>query len=212
MARSDVARRHELNQFLGWLLGKHSQAEVTRTATGRILRHRTGWCWNIVPSIPGTGEVHDEVQLDGIYLRGGGCCLIAISGGHVIGWQWCDTEKKAAWVALIERFPAPRVVVIDGGSGLASALKRVWPDTRIQRCLVHAQRNNVRTQITSRTRLETGRRLSALSLALTKISTRHQAVIWLQALDSWHEVNKDLLAERTYRGAGDAPVTFVGPR
>ena len=105
VARSDVARRHELNQFLGWLLGKHSQAEVTRTATGRTLRHRTGWCWNIVPSFPGTGEIHAEVQLDGIYLRGGGCCLIAISGGHVIGWPWSDTEKKAAWVALIERFP-----------------------------------------------------------------------------------------------------------
>ena len=31
-------------------------------------------------------------------------------------------------------------------------------------------------------------------------------MIWLRALNSWHEVNKDLLAERTYRGAGDAPL------
>lgn len=203
-ARSDVSRRHELNLFLGWLLGKASQAEVSGTGSARTLRRRTAWCWNISPVIPATGQIHDEVQLDGIYLRGGWCCLIAIAGNQVIGWQWCDTEKSAAWTALLERFPAPRVAVIDGGRGLASALTRTWPETRIQRCLVHVQRN-VRTEITRQPRTKAGQRLRVLSLALTKIATREEAVIWLRALNSWHEANKAFLAERTYRGSGPTP-------
>lgn len=122
----------------------------------------------------------------------------------MVGWQWCDTEKTAAWVALLERFPAPRVVVTDGGSGLASALKRIWPETRVQRCLVHVQRN-VRTYITRKPRTKAGRRLRVLSLALTKIGTRAEAVIWLRALNAWHEANKAVLNERTYSGTGPAP-------
>jgi hypothetical protein len=202
--RPDVARRHDLEAFLRWLLGKESQAQVDGTTTGRTLRRRIAWCWNVVPQVPATGQIHDEVQLDGIYLSGGWCCLIAIAGGHVIGWQWCDTEKAAAWSALLEKFPAPRAVIVDGGSGLASALQRTWPETKVQRCLVHVQRN-VRVLLTLRPRTKAGRQLRALSLALTRIKNRDEALAWLNALNAWHATHKDLLAERTYRGSGPAP-------
>ncbi|MFT4470371.1 IS1249 family transposase [Arthrobacter sulfonylureivorans] len=202
--RPDVSQRHDLEAFLRWLLGKDSQARADGTATGRTLRRRVAWCWNVVPQIPATGQIHDEVQLDGIYLSGGWCCLIAIAGEHVIGWQWCDTEKAAAWTALLERFPAPRAVVVDGGSGLASALKRTWPETKVQRCLVHVQRN-VRVLLTLRPRTKAGRQLRTLSLTLTRIATRDEALAWLNALNAWHNLHKDLLAERTYRGTGPVP-------
>ena len=107
-SRPDVARRHELEAFLSWLLGKDSQEEAA-PGTGRQFRRRTAWCWNVVPAVPATGQIHDEVQLDGIYLTGGWCCLIAIAGGHVIGWQWCDTEKPQpgphCWKSFLPRAP-----------------------------------------------------------------------------------------------------------
>ena len=34
--------------------------------------------------------------------------------------------------------PAPDVVVSDGGTGFASAVRRSWPGTRAQRCVFHA--------------------------------------------------------------------------
>lgn len=43
-----------------------------------------------------TGEVHLQIQMDGIYLGRGWCCLIAIANGKTLGWQWCDSEKKVA--------------------------------------------------------------------------------------------------------------------
>lgn len=86
--------------------------------SARSLRRHHQWCWNIEPRIPVTGQVYDEVQVDGIYLRSGWCALIAIADQQVIGWQWCDREKQASWAALLARFPAPCVVVTDGQAGI----------------------------------------------------------------------------------------------
>ena len=196
--RPDVSRRAELDAFLGWLLGAGSQAGAVSFGTARSFRRRTAWCWNISPAIPATGEVHDQVQIDGIYV-GSWCCLIAIAGEHVIGWQWCDTEKKAAWAALLQRFPAPRVVITDGGSGIAAALSDCWSDSAVQRCLVHVQRN-VRTHLTSRPRTEAGKALLRLGRALTRIRTSAQAAAWLGHLNDWYQDYGDLVRARTYRG------------
>jgi hypothetical protein len=88
-------------------MGTSNQSSLTSFGAARSFRRRTAWGWNVAPRIPVTGEVHDQIQVDGIYV-GSWCCLIGVAGEHVLGWQWCDTEKKAAWAALLGRFPAPR--------------------------------------------------------------------------------------------------------
>lgn len=191
-----MKRRAELNLFLQWILGKQNQA-AHNPGTGRTLRHKTQWCWSVEPVLVPTGEIHVQIQMDGIYLGRGWCALIAIANGKTIGWQWCDSEKKVAWVALLEQFPAPQVVVIDGGSGLASALAQAWPDTRVQRCLAHVQRN-VRTYLTLQPRMDAGKALRRISLALTRITTRKHATQWMQALQEWHHTHGELIKERTY--------------
>ncbi|WP_166852958.1 IS1249 family transposase, partial [Isoptericola sp. BMS4] len=203
--RPDRTRAAHLDAFVAWLMGNTTQHDVGPSA--RSFRRRHAWCWNVDPHVPITGEVYDEVQVDGTYLTGGWCLLLAIDAmtGTVIGWQWCDTEKSAAWVALLERIPAPRVVVTDGGSGLATALKTCWPDTPVQRCLVHVQRN-VRRELTMRPRTDAGRALRAISLALTRIRTREQATAWEVRLHEWHQVYSDLINAKTYlRQAGARP-------
>lgn len=80
-----MSRRAELDAFLGWLLGTGSQSAADSFVTARSFRRRTPWCWSIAPEIPATGEIHDQVQIDGIYI-GSWCCLIAVAGEHVIGW------------------------------------------------------------------------------------------------------------------------------
>lgn len=207
-SRADLSRRHELEAFLGWLLGKQTQAEAM-AVNDRSFRRITAWCWNIAPEIPAAGEVHDEVQLDGIYL-GSWCALIATAGAHVIGWQWCDTEKSAAWAALLERFPAPRVVVCDGGAGLASAIRKAWPETRVQRCLVHVHRN-VRAHLTYRPRLEAGKTLLRLSRALMRLKTAEEAAAWANALNDWHTRWGPMLKQRTQRTEGSTAPSWVNP-
>ena len=123
-------------RFVAWLLGKQSQAD-TGGRTDRTFRRHIAWCWGIpVPQPAVTGEIYRQIIVDGTYFATW-CVLIAHNGSHVIGWQWCASESKAAWGELIRRFPAPDVIVTDGGMGLRSALDRYWPRTRIQRCYFH---------------------------------------------------------------------------
>ena len=103
-----------------------------------------------------------------------------------------------AWKALLDQVPPPKVVVCDGGSGLLVAVAEVWPDTLVQRCLVHVQRN-VRTCLTTKPRTDAGRALWALARGLTRVSTTDEAVKWLQTLNEWHAVYGHLTRERTYR-------------
>lgn len=91
----DVSRRAELDAFLGWLLDTSNQFLAASFGAARSFRRHTTWCWNIAPKIPVTGEVHDQVQVDGIYV-GSWCCLIAVAEDCVLGWHRSNTEKEAA--------------------------------------------------------------------------------------------------------------------
>ena len=56
-ARPDITALAIFTQFLTWILGKNSQAEIADN-TGRTLRRRWAWCWTIpTPTLDITGEV-----------------------------------------------------------------------------------------------------------------------------------------------------------
>ena len=61
----------------------------------------------------------------------------------------------------------------DGGTGFKSALKQVWPDTRVQRCVFHAF-CQVKRYTTSRPKLQAGIELYALSKELMHIENLNQ--------------------------------------
>lgn len=184
----------ELDQFLHWPLGKHPQTQTPSGGTGRTFRHR--WCWLLRPRIPDTGVIHDVVQIDGFNLRTGWCILTARSRSKIVAYQWCDRESQAAWGALFQRVPT--VVVCDGGPGMHAALREHWPTTRVQRCLVHLQRN-VRKHVTTRSRTVAGKALWGLALKLTKVSTPDDAEAWTRLLLEWEAKFLPLTKKRTYR-------------
>ena len=208
--RPDRSRAFTLQRFLGWLLGKDSQADADGSASGRSFRRATQWCWELRPHIPLTGEIHDVLQIDGFNLRTGWCILTVRAGGNVIAWQWCARESQAAWSALLARLPAPAVVVCDGGTGMHAALAEHWPDTRIQRRLVHLQRN-VRKYVTTRSKTSAGKALWGLALKLTRVQDLDHAAEWLQLLAAWEEQYLHLTRERTYRAQATETPSWVRP-
>ncbi|GAA1412125.1 hypothetical protein AUR04nite_11340 [Glutamicibacter uratoxydans] len=194
--RPDTKARNELTSLVSWITSKNNQTEHSNRSA-RTFRRNTAWCWNVTPHLNPTGEIFTEIQVDGIYLGSGWCCLIAIAHGKVIGWQWCDHEKAIAWQTLLSPLPPPRIVVTDGGSGLQKCLDTLWPEVRIQRCLVHVQRA-VRQYLTLRPKTPAGKALRVLSLKLTRITSREQATEWIQLFTAWHTQYQHLLKERTY--------------
>ncbi len=135
------------------------------------------------------------VILDGTYFQTW-CLLIATDGHHVLDWQWCDREKKIAWEQILTRLPTPRMVVVDGGTGLAAALRAQWPATRIQRCYFHIFQT-VRRHHTLRPRLEPGREILALTKALMHVRDLDQAVFWMTEYAAWESRWDQFLRHRT---------------
>ncbi|WP_437585006.1 IS1249 family transposase [Paramicrobacterium sp. CJ85] len=196
--RPDVTRREQLRRFVSWLIGKQSQAEIDHTGTGRSFRRLTAWCWDVQPQLPPTETVYHAVMVDGLWV-GTWCLLIALSDtGSVLAWQWCGGESTAAWTALLEQIPAPAVLVSDGGSGLPSALRRTWPETKHQRCLFHLQMNTTR-HLTRKPRTTAGRALRRLVMALSTIDQNDEteAINWQLQLDHWWQNFGHLTEERT---------------
>lgn len=192
-------RRHDadLRAFLDWLLSGRTQGDMG--SGPRMFRKRTSWCWNIRPEIPTPAVKHHTVMADGTYMSHDWCLIVAVDGetGEALGFQWCSHESKDAYAALFSRIPAPDVLVTDGLRGAESACTEVWPGARIQRCLVHVQRNT-RADLTSKPRLQAGRELKKLSDRLTKIHDAEAAARWGGALNAWHIRWRDFINERTW--------------
>lgn len=206
--RTDRSRLFTLQKFLDWLLGKASQSDTDGTQSGRSFRRRITWCWDLRPNIPATGVIHDVVEIDGFNLRTGWCILTARADGKVVAAQWCARESQAAWGALCARLPEPAVVVCDGGPGMHAALRKHWPNARVQRCLVHLQRN-VRKYVTTKSRTPAGKALWGLALKLTRVKTADDAAAWSKLLIEWESMFLHLTKERSYRKSAPEVPSWV---
>ncbi len=180
--RIDSTAKH-LKAFLKWLLGKRSIAEAA-SCSKDTFRRRAERFWRMWPLPEYTGEVHDVVFVDGIYVAKKLVVLIACSREHVLAWHLAESECSGAWAALMLKVPDHTMVVTDGGSGFRKAAAAVWPNARVQRCLVHVSRQ-VKRKTTLNPQLDAGRELLGLARRLTKVADADGAAAWLADYAGW---------------------------
>jgi hypothetical protein len=137
------------------------------------------------------------VYVDGIWLSGSIVILIACTDSHIIGWHLSRSECSFAWAALMLRIAPPDVVVCDGGQGFEKARRRVWGDTRVQRCIFHAF-NQVKRCTTTRPRLLAGAELYGIAKKLLKVSDLNEAAVWITSFVNWCTKWENFLKEKTY--------------
>lgn len=185
-----------LELFLRWLLSKDATSELKMSRS--TFWRKTSWVWGIWPIAPYTGEVHDVVHLDGIWMRRDAAVLVAWADGHVLAWCLAKTECTSAWAALMARIPAPVMAVSDGSPGLAKAARMLWPKTRIQRRAFHVA-SQVRRYTTLRPRLEAGSELLGMANSLGRVSGPESAARWLADFAAWCSRWESFLKEYTIK-------------
>jgi transposase, mutator family len=162
-----------------------------------------------VPHPPVTGQVHDQIFIDGMHLSGGWVLLIARDREHVLEWQWAANESAQAYTALLERLAPADVVTTDGAAGALAAIAHLWPSTRVQRCLVHVHRDIIR-DLTMHPRTEPARALLALSRRLTSITSVDQASAWLTMLHDFGHTFREWMSQRTFAAQDPAWASKTG--
>lgn len=185
----------QLTSFLKWLFGKETQKDMA--GEGRTFRRKTTKFWNIWALPPKIEEKRDVVYVDGIYLGRKACVLICCDKEHVLGWYLCRYEHSGAWMSLMSRIAEPRLVVSDGGTGFAKALKKVWPNARHQRCVFHVF-SQIKRYTTSRPHTMAGIELYGLAKELLHLKSDLEAGEWTGSFLRWVERYREFLDQMTY--------------
>lgn len=192
--RKDLAHGYVLERFVKYLLGKDSQSELL--TPDRTWRQDTNWCWDVIPPVPMTGEIHTVLLMDGTRI-GNKVCLIVRSPDYVISWSFAPWEASWSWDKLLLTIPSPAVIVCDGQKGMLLSIARCWPNTRIQRCLFHVWQN-LRTKLTLNPQTEAGIDLLAHYRQIWDMTTEVDGKAWEKVFHEIYEHHKDFLGERTY--------------
>lgn len=153
------------------------------------------------------------LMLDGIALGGGLCAVVALGitaegEKHILDFQIGASENLEVCMDLLNRIETrgfrPRrrlLAVTDGSKPLRKAVRRKWPDTIIQRCLIHKARN-IKSYLSYRHHGEVDRLFKRLRKA-EGLETAEEVVEELraflegknaQALASLEEAGDELLA------------------
>lgn len=140
--------------------------------------------------------VRDVLFLEGIYIGRGSCVLICCDDKNVLGWYLCRYEHAGAWIALMKRIAEPQMVVSDGGTGIAKALKKAWPKAKHQRCIFHVF-CEVKRYTTSRPNTMAGIELYSLAKDLLGIKSKQEADLWIDRFIVWIKKYQEFLSEMT---------------
>lgn len=184
----------QLQVFLKWLFGKQTQREMP--AEGRTFRRKAKQFWDIWPMPPRIDSERDVVFVDGIYMGRKACVLICCDAQHVLGWYLCRYEHSGAYKALLSRIAEPRMVVSDGGTGFAKALRQTWKHAKLQRCTFHVF-SQVRRYTTSRPKTLAAMELYILAKDLLHLKNKVEAEKWVHRFIDWMERYQAFLNQMT---------------
>lgn len=194
----------QLKVFLKWLFSRQTQSDLP--GEGRTFRRKTSKFWDIWTLPPVIGSPRDVLYLDGIYLARKACVLICRDEKHVLGWYLCRYEHAGAWSTLMSRIAEPKVVVSDGGTGFAKALRKTWPHARHQRCLFHVF-SQVKRYTTSRPKTAAGVELYGLAKELLHLETKVEADEWTERFIHWMSRYNRFLSQLSYDEFGNSRPT-----
>jgi len=199
-ARPDITQSAHRKLFSSWLVGTHSLSDIASTehVSRQTLHDWFTPFWKESPILQPLALDDGILVVDAISLRGRrDVVLIGRTLTRVISWTFAEHENYASWKVFFQNIQPPKVVVCDGRRGLLQALKEVFPDATIQRCIIHIVRY-ARSLLTQKPRYEAGQELSQLMIRLLQVRTRRQKRRWKRRFFRWCKKYERFLSERTY--------------
>jgi len=127
---------------------------------------------------------------DGTYFHKLGCLLTVMSvvNGKIILTRYVDRERYEnaleIFAELKHKGVSPVAITLDGHKAVLRAVKTVWPDIIIQRCLFHIQHEGMRW-LRSNPKTQAGKDLRCLLDGLAKRDTAQKRDEFLDGYQAW---------------------------
>jgi transposase-like protein len=135
---------------------------------------------------------------DATYFHRDGCLLNLMNAvdqriiAHIYVKKESFREAYPWFMSLKQRGLNPKYITSDGERSILRAMRLVWPDTKLQRCLYHLQHEGMRW-LRTYPKTEAGKVLRGILSKLSKIKTIEQRDVFICRYDSWIKEYKDFL-------------------
>ncbi len=88
-------------------------------------------------------------------------------------------------------------VTSDGHRSILKAVKEVLPDAKLQRCIIHLQRD-CRVWLTKNPQTLAGVQLKRITSKMHTIETQYDLSFWLLELHNWYQEHKTFIEQKSY--------------
>ena len=162
----------------------HSKSKIERIKNYWLNREPTQECIDL--------SKYKYVLFDGTYFHKNGCliCLKDSISHRIIGSIYATRESYEIVHPWFKELRAQGLVMqyiaMDGERSIMRAVKDVWPQCKIQRCLYHIQREGMRWLRTYPKTLA-GQQLRRLLSTLSAMRTVHDKELFVARFKAWHK-------------------------
>ena len=200
-----VSRSNRFIWFRKWITGKQTFSQL-ETESGYSERSLKRYFYSYLDNYP-TWKITPSEKLnlliDGTYFANK-VCLVLYRDNNIKATQlyrltdgeWFE-EICEDLQNLISLGLTIESVTCDGLSNILEAIKKTCPETIIQRCVVHIQRECL-IWLTKRPKSQAGIELRRIVKCLHLVGNRDDWGYWVVDLIKWHEQYKDFVNEKSY--------------
>jgi hypothetical protein len=186
-------RHREKKSFALWITEGYSVRQlidISHHGVWKINKVKNYWM-EITPD----QFVHDYslikyLQFDGTYFKHENCLMVLMDSltGKVITHKYHVRENYESayqmFNIIMSKGLKPAAITIDGNHSVIRALKAVWPDIIIQRCITHIQRQGL-SWLRRYPKLEASKDLRKILLAITDVKDEKVKQTFINDFEKW---------------------------
>jgi transposase-like protein len=165
-------------------------ANISKYGIWKIKRIKNFWL-NKLPEPISLNSKHIKYLIfDGTYFKHTNCLMVVAdnSNDQIIANRYCIRENystaKEIFNELLSKQVDPKAITIDGNTSVILAIKKVWPNIIIQRCLVHVQRQGL-SWLRRNPKNQAAKDLRKLLLKVTNINSYEEKQMFINIFHNW---------------------------
>lgn len=188
-------RHKEKKSFRLWITEGYSVRQLTdisHNGLWKLKQIKKYWLERTPDPIAFDYRQVKYLQFDGSYFKHENCLMVLMDNrtGKVIAHQYRIRENYESacqiFKSMADHGLQPKAITIDGNTSVIRALKDVWPDIIVQRCIAHIQRQGL-SWLRRYPKQEASKDLRKTLLTLTDVKDERGKQAFIKVVLHWEK-------------------------